>query len=151
MFEYTNYYCIFQCIVCQAQQGAIFCSITYTSALSTKERLAHSRFKPSFYFVVFPNEVVFYCLKKSIPQVISETLIHVYDATRLIQLPLEGKYFRSLRQLHLNKIHKGRLCRRPVNAKHPMDSDVEMSDSDLSGNWVFFKQIVGHIQIILSV
>nr|CAH0101935.1 unnamed protein product [Daphnia galeata] len=120
------------CIVCQAQQGAIFCSITYTSALSTKERLAHSRFKPSFYFVVFPNEVVFYCLKKSIPQVISETLIQVYDATRLIQLPLEGKYFRSLRQLHLNKIHKGRLCRRPVDAKHPMDSDVEMSDSDLS-------------------
>ncbi len=100
--------------------------------------------------MVFPNEVVFYCLKKSIPQVISETLIQVYDATRLIQLPLEGKYFRSLRQLHLNKIHKGRLCRRPVDAKHPMDSDVEMSDSDLSGNWVFFKQIVGQIQIILS-
>ena len=92
--------------------------------------------------MVFPNEVVFYCLKKSIPQVISETLIQVYDATRLIQLPLEGKYFRSLRQLHLNKIHKGRLCRRPVDAKHPMDSDVEMSDSDLSGNWFSLSKLL---------
>lgn len=140
-----------QCIVCQAQQGAIFCSITYTSALATKERLAHSRFKPSFYFVVFPNEAVFYCTKKFIPEVISETLIQVYGATRLRLLPLEGRDFRSLRQLHFNKIHKGKLCRRPVNAKHPMDLDVEMDESHSSGNFNFFKQIIRHIQLILAV
>ncbi|XP_046448670.1 uncharacterized protein LOC124197333 isoform X2 [Daphnia pulex] len=118
-----------KCIVCQGQKGAIFCRITYTSALNAKEKLANSRFKPPFYFVVFPNETVFYCIKKSIPDMIADTLIKVYGATRLRILPLEGNDFRSLRQLHLNKISKGKICRRPVKTTHPIDADVEMKES----------------------
>ncbi|EFX76486.1 hypothetical protein DAPPUDRAFT_306143 [Daphnia pulex] len=117
------------CIRCQGQRGAIFCRITYTSALKAKEKLANSRFKPPFYFVVFPNETVFYCSKKSIPEMICDTLIKVYGATRLRQLPLEGNDFRSLRQLHLNKINKGRIGRRPVKTTHPIDVDVEMRET----------------------
>lgn len=56
----------------------------------------------------------------------------MYGATRLNRLPLEGKDFRSLRQLHFNKIHEGMLCRRPVQDTHPVDSDVEMSEAATS-------------------
>lgn len=124
----------FQCVVCQASDGAVFCSITYTSMLTAKEKLSHSRMKPTFYFVVFPNETILYSTKKMIPEVISNILIQVYGGTQLKQLPLEGKDFRSLRQLHLNKLHKGKLCRRPVQDKHPIDSDIEMSGDSSSGD-----------------
>uniref|UniRef100_A0A0N8C276 Uncharacterized protein n=1 Tax=Daphnia magna TaxID=35525 RepID=A0A0N8C276_9CRUS len=120
------------CVVCQASDGAVFCSITYTSMLTAKEKLSHSRMKPTFYFVVFPNETILYSTKKMIPEVISNILIQVYGGTQLKQLPLEGKDFRSLRQLHLNKLHKGKLCRRPVQDKHPIDSDIEMSGDSSS-------------------
>ncbi|XP_057378686.1 uncharacterized protein LOC130700717 [Daphnia carinata] len=120
------------CVVCQVSDGAVFCSITYTSLLNAKEKLSHSRFKPAFYFVVFPNETIFYSTKKVIPEVISDILVQVYGATQLKQLPLEGKDFRSLRQLHLNKQHKGKLCRRPVQDKHPIDFDIEMGGDSSS-------------------
>ena len=131
-----------QCIACQAQQGAIYCRITYTCALNVKERLTNSRFKAPFYFVVFPNETVFYCTKKAIPEIISDTLIKVYGATRLKQLSLEGNDFRSLRQLNLNKIHKGRICRRPIKTTHPVDADVEMSEPHSGNLLLFCKQIL---------
>ncbi len=73
----------------------------------------------------------------------------MYGATRLRQLPLEGNDFRSLRQLHLNKINKGRIYRRPIKTTHPVDADVEMSESHSSNLLLFWNQIF--VDIILVV
>ncbi len=81
---------------------------------------------------MFPNESVFYTTRATIPEVISDSLVQLYGATRLNKLPLEGKDFRSLRQLHFNKENKGMLCRRPVEDSHPIDTDVEMSEANSS-------------------
>ena len=122
-------YYILQCIVCQVHQDVIYCSITFTSNLSLKERISHSRFKPTFFCVMFPNESVFYSTRATIPEVIGDSLLKLYGATRLNQLPLVGRDFRSLRQLHLNKENKGMIRRRPVEDSHPIDTDVEMSET----------------------
>ena len=106
----------------------IYCSITFTSKLSQKEKITHSRFKPTVYLVIFPNENVFYSTRLQITDVINDALVEMYGATRLKKLPLEGKDFWSLRQLHFNKANKGKLCRRPVPDSHPIDSDVEMNE-----------------------
>lgn len=53
----------------------------------------------------------------------------MYGATRLNKLPLEGRDFRSLRQLHYNKANKGMVCRRPVKDTHPLNAmDIEMNE-----------------------
>lgn len=85
---------------------------------------------------MFPYESVFFSTRALIPEVISDSLIQMYGGTRLNKLPLEGRDFRSLRQLHLNKIHKGKLCNRPVKDLHPVDDStyVEMKESEKSSN-----------------
>ena len=110
-----------QCIVCQSHQGVLYCSITYTSKLSQKEKLADIKFKPPMYFIFFPNENVFFTTRAIVPDVISDSLVDLYRASRLKKLPLEGKDFMSLRQLHFNKLHKGKLTRRPVKDSHPLE------------------------------
>lgn len=52
---------------------------------------------------------------------VSDALVELFGGTRLVKLPLVGKDFKSLRQLHHNKIHKGKICRRAVKDNHPVD------------------------------
>ena len=59
-----------------------------------------------------------------IPDVISEALIHLFGGTQLKKIPLIGRDFQSLRQLHFNGINKGLLCRRPVRDDLPLDYDM---------------------------
>lgn len=127
-----------QCIVCQADQGVFYCSVTYTRTLSTKERLSHSRFKPTFYCVIYPYESVLYSSRGAIPEVISDSLVKMYGATRLNRLPLEGRDFRSLRQLYHNKARKGMLRRRPVKDTHPLNSldNVNNTESTAASNLI---------------
>lgn len=103
----------------------MYCSVTYTSKLSQKEKMSQIHFRPTVYFAIFPNESVIYATRAQIPDVIHDALVEMYGATRLRKMPLEGKDFWSLRQLHFNKVHKGMLCRRPVPDSHPIDSDVD--------------------------
>jgi len=114
----------FPCIVCQGEKGVLYCSITYTSKLSRKERISQTRFCPSFYFVLYPNESIFFTTRSMIPDVISEALIHLFGGTQLKKIPLIGRDFQSLRQLHFNGINKGLLCRRPVRDDLPLDYDM---------------------------
>ena len=95
--------------------------MTYTSKLNQKEKLTHTRFKPSVYCVLYPGESVFYTTRAIVPDVISEALSDLFGGTRLDKLPLTGKDFCSLRQLYYNKIYEGRLFRRPVNDTHSVD------------------------------
>lgn len=111
----------------------MYCSITYTSKLSQKEKISHTRFRPTVYFVVFPNESVFYSTRINIPDVIQDALMEMYNVTELKKLHLEGKDFWSLRQLHYNKAHKGMLSRRPVLDTHPVDPEMEINEENLAG------------------
>jgi len=114
----------FPCIVCQGEKGVLYCSITYTSKLSRKERISQTRFCPAFYFVLYPNENIFFTTRAVISDVISEALINLFGGTLLKRMPLTGRDFRSLRQLYFNGIHKGLLCRRPVRDDVPLDYDI---------------------------
>lgn len=114
----------FPCIVCQGEKGVLYCSIAYTSKLSRKERISQIRFCPPFYFILYPNESIFFTTRSVIPQVINEALVHLFGGTELKKIPITGRDFRSLRQLHFNGIHKGLLCRRPVQDDFPLDYGV---------------------------
>jgi hypothetical protein len=106
----------------------LYCSVTYTSKLSQKEKLSSLQFKPPIYFVFFAYETVFFTTRMLVPDVIGEALVDLFGAVRLKKLPLEGKDFMSLRQLHSNKDQNGKLSRRPVPGSHPLedlDSTVE--------------------------
>ena len=100
--------------------------------MASKEKITNNFFKPTFYCVIFPNESVLYSSKAAIPSPICESLLELYGGTQLKKLPLEGKDFRSLRQLYFNKKNKGILRRRPVNDSHPINGDVEKNESSLS-------------------
>lgn len=93
------------------------------------------KFKPTTYMVFFPKETLFFSSRINLPDVITDSLVELYGATRFRKLQLEGKDFWSLRQLHLNKNVNGMIRHQPVLDSHPvtMDSDVEMNDESSSG------------------
>lgn len=122
------------CIVCQSHGGVIYCSITYTSSLQTKERIGHMKFLPIFYCVFYPCESVFYTTRIMVPDLVASAFIQAFGGTKLNKLPLEGRDFLSLRQLNHNRMHKGVLFRRPVQDTHPAYFEVESSQSIKNGN-----------------
>ena len=73
--------------------------------------------------MLYPNENVFYSTRQVIPDVIEEALIELFKGTKVRKMPLAGKDFRSLRQLHYNRLHKGLLSRRPVPEDIPLGYD----------------------------
>ena len=87
-----------------------------------KEKITDTKFKPPVYLVFYPNECVFYTTRGTLPDVVSDAIVELFGATRLNKLPLVGKSFPSLRQLHYNKVKKGQV-RRIVQDSHPLDFD----------------------------
>jgi len=113
------------CVVCQGEKGVMYCSITFVSLLSQKQRISQAvKFKSAFYCIIFPNENIFYTTRAVVPTVIGEAIVQLYGGRELKQIPLTGKDFRSLRQLYFNGLNKGLLCRRPVIDDLPLDDNI---------------------------